>query len=130
MPAHSERVSKARPLTDEERALLRWLIEHGTGDVRQLLSQLGRAGVAAECGCGCASVDLAVDGAEEEKKEPMQLVADFAWRTKAQHLCGAYLFTRRGRLSGLDLWSIDGAEIPSTLPELETLFSYADLQKG
>src|SRR5688572_14586152 len=129
MPSHSNPVPEARSLTTEERALIRWLIDHGTGDSAQLLSQVERATVTARCGCGCASIDLAVDGVEEEKKEPMELVADVAWKTKAQHLCGAYLFTRRDRLSGLDLWSIDGAEIPSALPN-EELFSYANVQKG
>ena len=130
MPTHSNPIPEARSLTEEERAFVRWLIDHGTGDSAQLLSQLERASVTARCGCGCASIDLAVDGTEEGKNEPMELVADFAWKTKAQHFCGAYLFTRRHRLSGLDLWSIDGVEIPSTLPKTEELFSYANIQNG
>jgi len=60
----------------------------------------------------------------------MDLIGDYAWRTKAGGLCGAYLFTRRGHLAGLDLWSIDGAETPSTLPEIQALFPLADFQKG
>jgi hypothetical protein len=130
MPTHVTRIPEARPLTNEERELIRWLIEHGTGDVADLLSQLARATVIFRCGCGCASIDLAIGSIEEEKTVPMELVADFAWKTKAQNLCGAYLFTRRGRLAGLDLWSIDGAEVPGELPNPDTLFSYASLQKG
>jgi hypothetical protein len=130
MPAHASRVPELRPLSERERTLLRWMVEQGSDVRSDLLAQLDRATVAARCSCGCASIDLSVYGAEEDKKEPMDLIGDYAWRTKAGSLCGAYLFTRRGHLVGLDLWSIDGAETPSTLPEIQALFPLADLQKG
>lgn len=106
------------------------MIENGSGTSPDILAQLDRATVAARCACGCASLDLAVDGAEEDKKESMDLIADFAWKTKAGNWCGAFLFTRRGRLAGLDLWSIDGAETPSTLPEIQALHTLATIQEG
>jgi hypothetical protein len=130
MSAHATTIPDARPLTEEERALLGWLIERGTGDVALLRSQLDRASVSARCGCGCASIDLAIDGCQESKDGPMQVVADFAWKTDTGHLCGAYLFTRGERLAGLDLWSIDGAETPIAPPAIERLFSYATLARG
>ncbi|MEZ5415620.1 MAG: hypothetical protein R3F03_15040 [Opitutaceae bacterium] len=130
MPAHDSRIPELRPLSEQERALLRWMVEQSSDVGSDLLAQLDRATVATRCSCGCASIDLAVDRAEEDKKEPMELIGDYAWRTKAGNLCGAYLFTRRGHLAGLDLWSIDGAETPSTLPEIQALFPLADLQKA
>jgi hypothetical protein len=119
-----------RPLSEGERELIRWMIEGSSSDRSDFIAQLERTTVAARCGCGCASIDLAVDGAEEDKKESMDLIADFAWKTKTGNLCGAYLFTRRRHLAGLDLWSIDGVETPSALPEIQALFPLANLQKG
>ena len=130
MPAHASRIPEVRPLSEQERLLIRWIVEESSGIGSGLSAQLERTTVAARCGYGCASIDLAVDGSEEDKKEPMDLIADYAWKTKAGNLCGAYLFTRRGRLAGLDLWSIDGAETPSALPEIQALFPLANLQKG
>jgi hypothetical protein len=130
MPAHASRISELRPLSEQERTLLRWMVEQSSEVGSDLLGHLDRATVAARCSCGCASIDLAAEGAEEDKKDPLDLIGDYASRTKAGNLCGAYLFTRSGRLAGLDLWSIDGAETPSTLPEIQALFPLADLQKG
>jgi hypothetical protein len=130
MSAHATAIPDARPLEDEERVVIGWLIDHGTGDVALLRSQLDHASVAAKCGCGCASIDIAVERTEGTKEGPMQVVADFAWKTNTGHLCGAYLFTRGGHLGGLDLWSIDGAETPSALPAVERLFPYAKLARG
>lgn len=130
MTAHASRIPEVRPLSEHERTLLRWMVEESSGIGSGLSVQLERATVAARCGCGCASIDLSVDGVEEDKKEPMDLIADFAWKTKTGNLCGAYLFTRRGHLAGLDLWSIDGAETPSALPETQALFPLANLKNG
>lgn len=130
MPAHASRVPELRPLYEQERTLLRWMVAQTSGAGSHLLAQLDHATVAARCGCGCASIDLAIDGAEEDKKEPLNLIADYAWKTKAGNLCGACLFTRRGHLAGLDLWSIDGVETPMTLPAIEELFSFAHIPKG
>lgn len=130
MPAHTSRIPEIRPLSEQEQRLLRWMVEESSGIGSGLSAQLERTTVAARCGCGCASVDLAVDGTEEDKEVPVDLIADYAWKTKAGNLCGAYLFTRRGHLAGLDLWSIDGAETPSTLPEIEALFAFSHPQKG
>lgn len=130
MTAHATRIPEVRPLSEQERTLLRWMVKGSSGVHSDLLAQLDRTTVVARCGCGCASIDFAVDGVEEEKKEPMDLISDYAWKTKAGNLCGAYLFTRRDRLAGFDLWSIDGAETPSTLPAIGALFPFAHLHKS
>ena len=130
MPARATRIPEARLLSKQERDLVQWLIDHGTGDVADMSSQLERAMVSARCSCGCASIDMAIDSAEEGAAEPMEVIADFAWRSEAGNLFGACLFTRRGRLAGLDLWSIDGCEIPIRLPDPDSLFPLAQPQNG
>lgn len=130
MPAHATRIPEARLLTMQEHDLIRWLIEHGTGDVAVIRSQLESATVTARCSCGCASIDMAIEDAEEDVAGPMEIIADFAWKSETGSLCGAYLFTKHGQLAGLDLWSIDGAEIPVRLPSPESLFPFAQSPKG
>ena len=47
-----------RPLTEQERSLVRWLLEHGNPDAAEFLPQLADAWVVSRCGCGCASIDF------------------------------------------------------------------------
>ena len=74
--------------------MLRWMVEESSGIGSGLSAQLERTTVAARCGCGCASIDLAVDGTEEDKKEPMDLIADYAWKTKR---------AKRGQAADIDI---------------------------
>ncbi len=47
----------------------------------------------------------------------MQVLGDFQWKNSAGHLFGAFVFEQDGLLAGLDLWSVDGLEIPRALPD-------------
>lgn len=49
-----------RPLTQRERDLIRWLIEHShVKDASGLLPQIGRLSVIARCICSCPTIDFA-----------------------------------------------------------------------
>src|SRR3954452_3163721 len=52
-----------RALTEEERDLVRWLVDHSFVDnATHLLPQIERLGVISKCTCGCPTVDFALDG--------------------------------------------------------------------
>ena len=51
----AKEMSFPRPLTEQERALTRWMIEHGTAGAERFLEQLDKATVVSGCDCGCAS---------------------------------------------------------------------------
>ena len=51
-----------RPLSAQEVALTRWLLEHGVSSAARHLAELPRARVSGRCTCGCASVVFSVDG--------------------------------------------------------------------
>ena len=51
-----------RDLTERERLTAHWLLENGNADAAQYAEQLSDATVVGVCGCGCASIDFAVDG--------------------------------------------------------------------
>ena len=123
----SKRISVDRALSSEETALVGWLLENGNESSRRVLPQLHRARVSSLCGCGCASIDFAIQGAPEPADaHGMEVVSDYWWRTDGGNRCGAFVFLRGGLLAGLDLWSIDGVETPGVLPRVNQLRSYAE----
>ena len=113
-------IPEDRPLTAQESALVRWMLEHGTLAAARFLPQLATARVVSRCYCGCASVDFSVGGVVPAPG-PLGILADFEYRTPEGHLCGVFVFEREGLLAGLEVWSVDGLSTPSTLPAIEQL---------
>ena len=90
--------SLPRPLTEHERTLTRYMIEHGDAPAEEksiLLDQLERASVVGGCPCGCASVDFT--------------------------LCGLFVFRCAELLSGIEIYSLSGAGSCAALPSPEDL---------
>ena len=54
----------------------------------------------------------------------MHVLGDYQWKDTRGNLFGAFVFEQDGLLAGLDLWSIDGAETPRTLPNSMELMPY------
>jgi hypothetical protein len=112
-----------RPLAPDEFAVIRWLLEHGNGDNSAFLEQLNHARVARLCRCGCASIDLSIDG-RRPAHLAMRVLSDYQWRNDLGHRFGAFVFEQDGLLAGLDLWSIDGESTPDSIPAIESLVPY------
>ena len=110
-----------RPLTAEEAALVRWLLEHGPTSAGEFLPQLAVARVVSGCPCGCASVDFAIAGVVPPPGT-VGILADFEYQTAEGYLCGVFVFERAGLLAGLEVWSVDGLSTPSKLPAVEQLW--------
>ena len=120
---HNSATDVDRPLTSSEYSVVRWLLEHGDGDNSAFLEQLESARVAGLCGCGCASIDFAING-RRPKQFAMRTLSDYQWRTDEGLLCGAFVFEQDGLLAGLDLWSVDGQSTPDAMPSIESLIPY------
>lgn len=114
-------IPEDRALSDEERALIHWMLEHGEPHASSFLPQLAQARVAARCPCGCVSIDFAIAGQRASTSGAMDIIADFDWYDADGHRFGAFLFARDGLLAGLDIYSIDGAVTPTWLPKPEQL---------
>ena len=108
-----------RPLTDEERVLARWMLEHGTLDAPSFLPQLDAARVVGRCSCGCASVDLAVEGRPSTAGGPFGVLGDFLYGDGAG-LWGIFIFERNGILAGLEVYALNG-DTPARLPAPDSL---------
>ena len=112
-----QEIAEDRPLTELERALVRWMLEHGRPDAVAYLDQLSHARVVARCPCGCASVDFSVGGQRPPIGGSLDILSDWQWHTIEGHFCGAFVFARHSQLAGLEVWSIDGQSSASVLPE-------------
>lgn len=104
-------IPENRNLTAQEADLVRWLLEHGGDEARSFLPQLQDLRVASRCGCGCASIDFIPDALGA-----IHPFYDYQWRSADGDLFGIFVFSKRGVLAGLEVWSIDGNATPTTLP--------------
>ena len=98
-----------RPLTAEELDLLRWMFNHGSDDLRTFLPQIEGIRAAWSCKCGCPSIQLDVaESAPLGLDRGETVVGDFDGKTARGELVGVLLFQRKGRLTELEVYSMDG----------------------
>ena len=111
-----------RPLTDAERCLARWMLEHGTAEARQYLAQLDAAEVTSwKCPCGCASVKFIIRG-YGEPPPGVHVLGDFV-TGEGEHQSGAFIFSSNGLLSGIEVYGLAN-EAPHVLPRPEELSTF------
>jgi hypothetical protein len=111
-----------RPLTQQEREVVRWLIENAHRDVGDLSSQIERLTVAGKCKCGCPTVDFALDGVPVERKGE-QLISDWLAEVDGEQV-GVMLFQTNGKISTLEVYSLAGSDKPFGLPAIESMKGY------
>ena len=114
--------SLIRPLTQHERDLVRWLVEHSHPDASRLLPQIDRLSVATKCNCGCPSIDFALDG-EPAARKGEQLVSDWIAEVDGMHV-GVMLWQTNDRISTLEVYSLPGTDKPFGLPAIGSIRSY------
>lgn len=108
-----------RQLTDEERRLVRWMLEHGCPGAPAFLSQLDEAEVTPwKCSCGCASINFQIRG-RPEAPPGVHVIADFVFGAD-EGLSGVFVFENDGVLSGLEVYGLAG-DAPRALPRPEEL---------
>ncbi|MBZ5579732.1 MAG: hypothetical protein LAP40_24515 [Acidobacteriia bacterium] len=108
-----------RPLTSDEKQLIRWMLEHGNPGAQAFLSQLDKAKATPwGCPCGCASINVSIDGLPEPSGG-LHILADFIFGTDAD-LSGVFVLKKSGVLAGLGVYGLAGPA-PKTLPLPEDL---------
>jgi hypothetical protein len=123
MVDYSKPIPEDRPLTSEERELVRWLLEHGSlrSGSRDFLTQLDQARVVSRCPCGCASIEFSINGQIPPVGEPLEVLSDYEWDAESGAKFGVFVFVKAGLLAGLEVWSIDGLQAADKLPKPELL---------
>jgi hypothetical protein len=102
-------IEALRPLTQKELELLRWMFEHGSDDLRSFLPQLEGIRAARSCDCGCPSIRLQVtERAPVGRDCGETVIGDFKGKTGRGELVGVLLFQRAGKLTELEVYSMDG----------------------
>jgi len=106
-----------RPLSDEELALVHWLLTNAPvrGTLTKLEPSIASLRVVGRCSCGCPSVDFRVKG----QSSPFRPIADAIGRTPDGTQVGVILWGREDVITGLEIYQMVG---PVTgLPPVESL---------
>ena len=113
-----------RQLTSAEERLICWMLEHGNPEALGFLPQLEKARVTPNrCPCGCASIDLSIDGLPEPSGG-LHVLADFVFGSD-DDLSGIFVFEKNGVLAGLEVYGLAG-DAPKTLPSSGSLNPLSD----
>ena len=111
-----------RPLTDPERNLVRWMLEHGEPGAERFLPQLEEALVSGACGCGCASVDFQVGDHHPNRKDGMTILSDYLYGPESPPF-GIFVFAYGAVLGGLEVYGFgkpaDRLPVPDELRPIE-----------
>ena len=111
--------AETRPLSDHERTLAAWMLEHGAPEARGYLTQLDKASATLwRCPCGCASFNLRIEGMPDAPPG-VHVLGDFLFGTD-ENLSGAFIYSCEGTLSGLEVYGLAG-DAPQTLPRPDEL---------
>ena len=113
-----------RPLTEAERQLARWMLEHGASDATGYLVQLESAEVTSwRCQCGCASIMFQIQG--HAKAPPgVDILGDFL-TGEGEDLSGAFIYSSVGLLKGIEVYGLAG-DAPHVLPQPEDLRAFKE----
>jgi hypothetical protein len=112
--------SEYRPLSDREREVLLWLLEHGPEDATNFLPQLDLVEARSSCSCGCPSIEFSVpvDAPFIHSPQGMRLFAEGHTGTDE---VGIMLTAGSGVLSDLEVYTYGGVDHAFGLPLLDTL---------
>ena len=103
-----------RPLTEEERTLARYMLQHGSTEAHDFLEQLERAEVTPwRCPCGCASINFQLGGLAPAPPG-VHMLGDFVFESNGEHY-GAFIYSCEGILSGIEVYGLSG-DAPPFLP--------------
>ena len=116
-----------RELTDHEKRLVQWMLEHGSPDAAAFLPQLELAEVTPwQCPCGCASISFRIQ-CKPHPPPGVHPIAEFVFGEE-ETLCGIFVYEKEGILAGLEVYGLAG-DAPKFLPEPESLRPFDDWRK-
>lgn len=109
-----------RALSATESEFIGWMLNHGNDRSRQFLAQVDKARVVGRCTCGCASINLAIDGVTHYPQAGMETLCAFRWKAVEGEF-EVFAFACDGLLAGIDLWAVWGQHPASYLPATSLL---------
>jgi len=114
-----------RALTQHERSLVLWLIEHSfTQDAPRLLPQVDRLSVVSKCTCGCPTIDFTLDGQPAPSTRRGELfISDWLADVNGMPVY-VQLWVSNGQISSLEVGSLPGTDQPFGLPAIKSIKGY------
>jgi hypothetical protein len=113
-----------RSLTPEELELLNRLIEHGLPEAKSFAPQMEKIRATRACDCGCPSILLHVEEGVPPGKSSSNIISDAFGKTQQGNGVGVILFQKEGKLTELEVYSLDTVEGNWGLPVLDSLQTY------
>lgn len=111
-----------RKLSSRERTLLQWLLMHGSSDASKYMSQIDCLRIVSKCGCGCPTVDFALQSGR--KVGGSDIVAEAGGKSPEGISVGVILHVRDDELSELEVYSTEGLDVPFSLPTPDSLEAF------
>jgi hypothetical protein len=117
----------SRLLTPEELALLTWLLEHGLPEAKSFAPQVEGIRATRWCDCGCPSISLHVEEGVPLGKCSYSPISDVVAKTPNGKKVGVLLFQKHGKLSILEVYSLDIIEGDWGFPVYESLQTWENV---
>ena len=125
-----ERLLAPRPLTSEELALLNWVLEHGLPEAKIFAPQVEKIRATRWCDCGCPSIKLHVDKDAPLGASSDSVISDVLGLTPEGKRIGVLLFQKEGKLSILEVYSLDIIEGDWGFPVYDSLQTWEDMGRS
>ncbi|MGA2349141.1 MAG: hypothetical protein ABSF70_01800 [Terracidiphilus sp.] len=125
-----EKLVTPRPLTTEELALLNWLLDHGSPEAKTFALQVEKVRATPWCDCGCPSISLHVEEGFPSGSYPSSVISDVLAKTPEGKKMGILLFQEQGKLSILEMYSLDILEGDWAFPVYESLQRWEDFHRS
>ena len=107
-----------RPLSEQERDLVQWLLNHWEPGAERFLTQLADTVVSGMCGCGYASIDFQIGDRQPDRKNGLTILPDYLYGPESPPF-GALFFSQGDTLGGLEVYGF--GETADQLPPPEEL---------
>lgn len=111
-------------LTEEERSLVRWLIEHSFVEgAARLLPQVDKLSVVEKCNCGCPTVHFALDDKIPARKG-QKFISDWLADVNGMPVYVQLWISIDDQISSLEVGSLPGTDQPFGLPRIDSILGY------
>jgi len=105
-----------RPLTEKERSIVVWLLQHGNEEASKYLPEVEQATVVGRCPCGCKTIYFAISG-HRPKNDGMNVLSNYYWGDDDGHTNGIFVYSISGQPAGLQIYTFDGIYDKVQIPD-------------
>ncbi len=96
------------------------MLKRSAAEPERYLEQISRLRVVGRCGCGCPTVDLALEGQPHSRDAVARLIAEAEGQSPEGISVGVLVFAKDEVLSEMEVYSVAG-DAPFSLPSPDTL---------